>query len=315
MKRVYGIQYLERVGEMFRDAPPEAIFSCMVSSIVIRDLLSESFGLESPGKVVDWMAANIMKNASEVVYFRAEMPGDDYCPKQAARITELSELLFNLQTIPGIDKIFRRIVDDPHSVEATIMELECFMLLVLSGHQFQITDLAKGKGDRMCECEVTLPGGRAVFCEVKAKDSLSKRTESGIYNKLSDARRQLPKEHPGVIFLRVDSKWFLESLDILEKAVQRLFRSSRRIAEVVLVCRETVKSYSNCHYIFSWKGLLNNNSPHAVHLGDGILSKVGLKPSIYGEMQLCSPNWTKFSHCYTFHSFREMLKKSSEPLK
>ena len=134
----------------------------------------------------------------------------------------MAEDLYNLQSIESFDGIHARILKG--NIESCVGELEAAGSLKRRQQQIRFIT-PQGKIGNDYDLELIQEDG-AIACEVKVKLEAEHLTDSGVFNSLEHARKQLPKTKPGIIFLRVVGSRTNEELQanasLVLKAVKRL---------------------------------------------------------------------------------------------
>jgi hypothetical protein len=186
---------------------------------------------------------------------------------------ELAGLLYNLQGVPGIYPIYRRIVSDPSSVEATILEMEGMRLFWVCNLPFRIIHSGGGQGLNY-ECEVALRGVGTAYCEMKTKLENLEFSHSTVIGTLNKARSQLPEGACGIILLKVPDRWIKEADTRLrlEAAIHEVFRNTERVTEVVIYTKQLVVGDERHFHLGSIWELGNPRSPHLPSLNPPILN-------------------------------------------
>jgi hypothetical protein len=97
-----------------------------------------------------------------------------------------------------------------------------------------------GKKGSDYEGEVTVPGGRIVCCEFKTKSEYTPLTIETLPTTIETARKQLPKDRPGLVIIKLPISWQREStlLEIVECSIKQAFRTSQRIVAIVFTWDE-----------------------------------------------------------------------------
>ena len=151
---------------------------------------------------------------------------------------ELAEMLFNLQDIENFGSILQRL--KVGQIDAVIAELEVARFLRVHEENFRFVEPIGNLGSDFDI--VVLRDEITICCEAKTKLTKQELSSKSIYNSLDQARRQLPKDRPGLIFLRVpDTSNEAESLSRLEvftSAARRLLRHTTRIVGVIILLRQ-----------------------------------------------------------------------------
>src|SRR4051812_28745016 len=109
----------------------------------------------------------------------------------------LAELLFNLQDVEGFEMVRRKLAKG--EIEACRGELEVGRFLRCHEKKFRFL-VPTGRRTYDYDIEVSEATGRPLCCEVKTKvDASTEITVQSVLNSLKDAKRQLPKNKPGVV--------------------------------------------------------------------------------------------------------------------
>ena len=114
------------------------------------------------------------------------------------RLGDLAEVLFNLQNVPGFDECVERL--KAGDIEATLAELDLGRFLYLHSVSFRYVVPISKKGSDY-DVEITYPNGVTACADAKCKveGEFNART---IENSLETARKQLPKDRPGIVFVK-----------------------------------------------------------------------------------------------------------------
>jgi hypothetical protein len=153
--------------------------------------------------------------------------------KHADRVVSLAETLYHFQGIQGIEK---RIADiKSSSVEDTVGELEGAKFLYRSNILFQFV-VPKGRRGEDFDVKAFAADGTGINCEMKTKPAGTVLSPQTVWNTLNNNRNQLPKGQPGIIFMKIPEAWIAQSeiTQIIVSALSRFFRSTDRVASVVL---------------------------------------------------------------------------------
>jgi hypothetical protein len=120
------------------------------------------------------------------------------------RIRQLAESVFNLQSVDGIDK--RISVIKEGGLESTYGELECAAQIKKASLKFRFVAPSGIRG-RDYDVEIMPDFGTHLNCELKVTTEERDLQKSTVVNKLNTARKQLPDEQPGIIFLKIPESW------------------------------------------------------------------------------------------------------------
>jgi len=152
----------------------------------------------------EWINKNVNPYAKKPGYMRITFGKTAQDEIRGMRLVDLAELLLNLQDTPGFADLVGRL--KTADVEPSLAELYVGRILYINDVPFRFVAPKGQKGDDY-DLEVTYPDGTVVCGETKCKIESTTLTESTIANALQTARGQLPKDRPGVIFLKFPQQW------------------------------------------------------------------------------------------------------------
>src|SRR5712671_5500791 len=92
------------------------------------------------------------------------------------------------------------------NIEGTYAELDFGRMLYLNQVPFRFV-VPQGATGRDYDIEVEYPNGVIASADAKCKIEHTGFTENSITNTLKKARKQLPDDRPGIIFVKVPSRW------------------------------------------------------------------------------------------------------------
>lgn len=147
------------------------------------------------------------------------------------RVMDLAELLYNLQYMPGFDECILRMRQG--DIEGTLAELNIARLLFLNKVPFRFV-IPQGAKKKDYDFDILCPNGQVACADAKCKIDDTNFSENGIRNVLKDARKQLPNDKPGIIFIKTPEHW-LANDDFRNKALlvaRRFLGGVRRIVSV-----------------------------------------------------------------------------------
>jgi len=151
--------------------------------------------------------------------------------KHHDRIVSFADLLINLQDVPGFAQRIARLRTS--DLESAIGELEGAKFLFLSDTPFGFVGESGAIG-RDYDVDIEIGDPRPA-CEMKCKLEDTQLSESTIRGTLEGARRQLPDDRPGIVFVKIPEAWTRDPAvsAIMERALRRVFGSTGRISAVV----------------------------------------------------------------------------------
>jgi len=143
-------------------------------------------------------------------------------------------MLFNLQGHGGFSGRLEALRDG--DVEAGVAEFTVGRFLALCGVDFSFRERTGQKGVAY-DVSMRLGEGSDIPGEAKCKVEGTEYSAGTLANSLSEARRQLPPNGSGIVFLKLLEEWFLgdDTVEALETALAGFLRNTRRVAAVVLM--------------------------------------------------------------------------------
>jgi hypothetical protein len=164
---------------------------------VIRTLLSE-----------EWFDRHIMPEGRKGI-FTVDEATLQSIEHSFGRVIDFAEVLYNLQDAPGFDECIKRLYEG--NVEGCLAELDFARMLYINRVLFRfVVPVGIKKSDY--DFQIIYPNGVLACADTKCKIETTDFTENGIRNVLNEARKQLPNELPGVVFVKVPSRWLYNPL-------------------------------------------------------------------------------------------------------
>jgi hypothetical protein len=198
---------------------------------------------------------------------------------------QLAEALFNLQAVAGFPGIHCHL--SAGELEPCIGEPEAAKFLKSRGEQIRSVT-PQGSIGNDYDLEIKRDAGE-ICCEVKIKLEAETLTAKGSFNSLERARKQLPKDKPGLIFLRIVGNTTNTELQgkahLVQGAVKRLFAQTERVVGVILLTHMYEFSEKNQTLWDLWRTIPNPKSQYPTSLLDGFSNRhIDVTPD--------SPHWT-----------------------
>jgi len=228
-----NIVNLESLHCMFNDLPGEVKNDRVSSSIslgikVVRQFLGKG-----------WVTKYVISDRHIKGFFSIDDSDKDLSQERSAkslfRIVDLAEVLYNLQNTSGFDECITKMRDG--NLESTYAELDLGRLLYIHSVPFQYI-MSRGVKGLDYDVEIFYSDGTTACAEVKCKIEGTQFSEKGIMNMFKLAKKQLPENKPGILFVKLPSNWKKES---------DFGIAIRRIAEDFL--RQTTRIVSVKYYV------------------------------------------------------------------
>ena len=147
------------------------------------------------------------------------------------RIIDLAEVIYNLQAVPGFDNCIARMRDG--DIEGTAAELDLGRMLYLNQVPFRYV-VPQGLKGKDYDAEILFPDGVVACADAKCALENTDLKAKAIFNKLEKARKQLPADQPGIIFVKMPPHW-MEAPEFVSTTVEQahaLFAQTGRIVSV-----------------------------------------------------------------------------------
>jgi hypothetical protein len=208
--------------------------------------------------------------------------------RSAFRLIDLSEVLYNLQDVAGFDECIRRMRDG--NIEGTYAELDFGRMLYLNRVPFRFV-VPQGVKKLDYDIEILYPNGMVVCADAKCKIETTKFSENGVRNVLADARKQLPKESPSIVFVKMPPRWIEQGV-IVASTVQiarRFLGGVRRIVSVKFYSSPLVLKDGVMMHQHAYKEVSNPKTD----FGDGINWNIFRKFQLPPEMNGMPAHWQR----------------------
>lgn len=185
-----------------------------------------------------WVEKHIMDKRSSIDYLRTDPSSDPDRILHLMRVTELGEMLVNLQDVPNIhEKIYSlQNIGNPKygQIENIVAELMAAKILYMYNYSFRFVPIS-GLKKSDYDLEFILNNQR-ICCEVKCKLEQTELTnEKTIIDTLKKASTQLPQEKPSIIIVSVPQSWTKDTIKYqkLEKAASRFYGQNEKIISIL----------------------------------------------------------------------------------
>jgi hypothetical protein len=148
------------------------------------------------------------------------------------RMLRLAECLLNFPSIEGFCRRLMKLQTE--DLETCLAELKAAKLILSSGIPFRFVDEIGVTGSDY-DIEMHL-NETVVACESKCKIEDTEMSSNSVENTLGQARKQLPADKAGVVFLTIPELWARhpESNDKVIGGINAVFGNTRRISAVII---------------------------------------------------------------------------------
>jgi hypothetical protein len=152
----------------------------------------------------DWLNRYVIPITAKKNFLRIDESSQKRRDETAYRVIDLAEVLFNLQHVHGFDECIARMRSG--NIEGTYAELDLGRMLYLHNAPFRYV-VAQGTKGLDYDVEVIYPSGVIACADAKCKIEGTDFGAKKITNALEKARKQLPDDRPGIIFVKVPQQW------------------------------------------------------------------------------------------------------------
>ena|ERR1700722_1770480 len=177
----------------------------------------------------DWIHHYVSQEAKFSNLLTLTNGGGEIEAGRQLRLADLAEVLFNLQNVSGFDECVERL--KAGDIEATLAELDLGRFLFLHSVVFRFVVPVSKKGSDY-DVEITYPNGVIACADAKCKVEGEFNSKT-VENSLETARKQLPKNMPGIVFVKHPSSWAKEHFAELRDLTFKFFRRTERIVSVI----------------------------------------------------------------------------------
>lgn len=209
------------------------------------------------------------------------------------RVVALGEMVFNFQGTEGFGACLDQLRTG--EIEATFAKFEVARVLAANNVRFRFIR-PQGKRGSDYDLELYFPEGMLACADTKCKLETTAFTSNSLTNVLSAARGQLPKDRPGVIFVKVPPEWWgvENALEEFFKTTTAFFRGTKRVVSVQIY--STVMKLEPPRIFARWVGQQYTN---LIHRFDGTkmwnLVETGVADA---PLAASPPWWTNFMDFY-----------------
>ena len=213
----------ESLQETLDQIPKElnnATQSFALASAVVRGFLGEK-----------WYDRHVEPNKRKPGFLTMNETNAQTLDMSAFRIMDLAEILYNLQNVSGFDQCIAKMREG--DIEGTYAELDFGRMLYRRQIPFRYV-VPRGLKGSDYDVEVIYPNGLVVCGDAKCKIEATEFSAKTIDDTLEAARRQLPNDRPGIVFVKLPPRWMEipRFADICVAVARGFLRTTRRVVSV-----------------------------------------------------------------------------------
>lgn len=217
------VEAIKRLPSDVRENPAQRVFAISIG--ILRHYLGE-----------EWVSKNVLDGiANERVdgFFQLDISSEMQKELRLFRVAELAEILLNLQWIKGFDEKVSELCRCAGSQLETVhaeLDFAAFLYRQDIDFEFVIPSGVKGKD---YDFLISYPDGRTACADAKCRVEDTQLNPKSLLGLLTTARRRnLPKDRPGIVFLKVPQSWF-ENEEMSQRLDKIAFEFRRKTERIV----------------------------------------------------------------------------------
>jgi hypothetical protein len=279
IRRRMSFQQLQRG---FDSLPPDVRQNGQTESLALASGVLRAF------MNADWVERHVISDGRKKGFLSIDESDPVHRETSFFRVMDLAEVIYNLQPVPGFDECITRMRDG--DIEGTYAELDFGRMLYLNKVPFRFV-VPQGTTGFDYDIEVEYPNGIVAAADAKCKIESTDFSENTIGNTLSKARKQLPDDSPGIVFVKVPPRWIADPATVVAMLdVARSFlRGTRRVVSVKYYSSPITFADNMLRHDHAYKEISNPMTDFGNDVDWNIFKKFVLPP----EMNGMPPHWQR----------------------
>jgi hypothetical protein len=224
---------LKAIRVAYEGLPPEIKSNGMRSSFALAGAVVRAFMGDQ------WFDRHVVPSQRKPGFVTMDESSQISLDLSAYRLIDLAELLYNLQLVEGFDDCLDRMRQG--DIEATYAELDLGRMLFWHHVLFRYVK-PTGVTGADYDVDIIYPNGLHVCGDAKCKVEGTDFNARSIGYSLSKARKQLPDDQPGIVFVKIPPRWYNEPnfINLASAAALEFLRTTRRVVSVKFYVSATV---------------------------------------------------------------------------
>jgi hypothetical protein len=216
---------LKAIRVAYEGLPPEIKSNGMRSSFALAGAVVRAFMGDQ------WFDRHVMPSQRKPGFVTMDESSQISLDLSAYRLIDLAELLYNLQLVEGFDDCLDRMRQG--DIEATYAELDLGRMLFWHHVLFRYVK-PTGVTGADYDVDIIYPNGLHICGDAKCKVEGTDFNARSIGYSLSKARKQLPDDQPGIVFVKIPPRWYNEPnfIKLASAAALEFLRTTRRVVSV-----------------------------------------------------------------------------------
>ena len=224
----------------------------------------------------DWVLKNFPQDDKRPGFFRLDFSSDVAREHKTARILDFAETLYNLQHIEGFDSRIDQM--RTADAESTYAEFDFAKFLYGADVSFKFV-VPSGVAGKDYDYLVTYSDRRTACADAKCRVEGEEINPAALGRILESARsKSLPRDEPGLIFVKVPQEWIDASgvLPDCANVVQNFLRQTERVVSVVVYAPIIQHSEGIVSYRYLMGEFDNNKHRFDMSMSWRVFDNIGL---------------------------------------
>jgi hypothetical protein len=273
---------LEQLQRGYASLPSEVRTNAQTESLALATGVLRGF------MDADWVERHIISDNRKKGFLSIDESDPHRKEISFFRVMDLAEVIYNLQPVPGFDECITRMRDG--DIEGTYAELDFGRMLFLNQIPFRFV-VPQGATGTDYDIEIEYPEGLVASADAKCKVEGTDFSENTIKNSLSKARKQLPDDMPGIVFVKVPPSWISESdrVNTMLNTAREFLRGTRRVVSVKFYSSPITLTHNVLRHDHAYKEVSNPLTDFGNNKDWNIFRKLDLPPEWNGM----PPHWQR----------------------
>jgi hypothetical protein len=272
----------EQLQRGYASLPPEVRINGQTESLALASGVLRSF------MDADWVERHIVSDNRKKGFLSIDESEPDRREISFFRVMDLAEVVYNLQSVPGFDECITRMRDG--DIEGTYAELDFGRMLHLNQVPFRFV-VPQGATGRDYDIEIMYPDGVIASADAKCKIEGTEFSENTIKNTLNKARKQLPDDMLGIVFVKLPPSWISDGdrVSTSLNTARDFLRGTRRVVSVKFYSSPISLATNVLRHDHAYKEVSNPQTDFGDHKDWNIFRKFDLPPEFNGM----PPHWQR----------------------
>ena len=272
IRRRMSFEQLERG---YVSLPPEVRTNAQTESLALASAVLRAF--MGP----EWVEQHIIADNRKKGFLAIDESEPSKMEISFFRVMDLAEVIYNLQPVPGFDECITRMRDG--DIEGTYAELDFGRMLYLNQVPFRFV-VPQGETGMDYDIEIEYPENLIASADAKCKIESTEFSDNTIKNSLNKARKQLPDNRPGIVFVKVPPSWITDGdrVTTMFNTARDFLRGTRRVVSVKFYSSPVTLANNVLRHDHAYKEVSNPQTDFGENKDWSIFRKFDLPPEFNG---------------------------------